>query len=89
MSNLKVSLSSLSMDLNRVALGLHRGSKAMAERFFKEALARKSEVDFTGLPPYIRDILSKLESKRNIDKSFAEDALMYSILLENFTLKRL
>lgn len=90
MSSLKVSLSSLSMDLNRVALGLHRDSKIMAERFFQEAVERKSEVDLNSVPLYIRKILVNLERQRgSLDKQFAEDALMYSILLENFTLKRL
>lgn len=88
MNNLKITLSSLSMDLNRVALGLHRDSKVMAERFFQEALARKAEVDLLSVPLYIRKILIALENKNgNLDKHFAEDALMYSVLLENYSVR--
>lgn len=84
------SLASLAMDLNRVAIGLHRDAKVMAKRFFQEALARKSEIDLDSVPTYIGNILIDLEKRKgNIDKQFADDALMYSILLENFTVKRL
>lgn len=90
MNNLKISLSSLSMDLNRVALGLHRDSKVMAERFFQEALARRSEIELESVPPYIRKILIILEERKgSLNKQFAEDVLVYSILLENFAVKKL
>lgn len=83
MDKQKIILSSLAMDLNRVALGLHRGSETMAKRFFQEALQRKSELDLKSVPPYIRNILSQLDFGK-INKQFAEDALMYSILFQNY-----
>ena len=76
------------MDLKRVALGLHRGSRAMAERFLKEALTRKAEIDTKDVPPYINNLLSQLEVKK-LDDKFAEDALMYSTLFQNFATKTL
>ncbi|MBI2031863.1 MAG: hypothetical protein HYT08_04595 [Candidatus Levybacteria bacterium] len=80
-----ISLSSLSMDLERVAIGYQRGSIRMAERFLKEAFARRNEIDKEAVKPYIRKILNTLD-KINIEKDImrkAEDALMYSILFQN------
>ena len=85
MSPTKIALSSLALDLRRVALGYHRHSKEMAERFFDEALKRKEEIDKSQVKPYINNLLLKLESlkleKRDEDK--AENALMYSTLFQN------
>lgn len=89
MSDLAVTISSLSMDLNRVALGLYRGSDIMAKRFYQEALNRKSEIDLSEMPLYIKQILNGLKSKGKLDKNFAEKALVYSVLLENFVVKKL
>ncbi len=75
----KIILESLASDLKRVALGLHRGSSAMAQRFLEEAILRKSEVKMSSVAPYIRILLSKIS--REIDK---EDALMYSTLIQNY-----
>jgi len=77
----KYILESLASDLKRVALGLHRGSNTMAQRFLKEALKRKEEVDINKVSSYIKNILYKLNS--NID---SENALMYSTLIQNYTL---
>ncbi len=76
----KYILESLASDLKRVALGLHRGSTTMADRFIDESLKRKKEVDLTKVAPYIRDILNRLDKKIN-----ADDALMYSTLIQNYT----
>lgn len=73
-------LESLASDLKRVALGLHRGSSKMAERFLEEALKRKDEVETDIVSPYIQKILTRLD--KNID---AENALMYSTLIQNYT----
>ncbi|HLC94506.1 MAG TPA: hypothetical protein VJH96_02985 [Patescibacteria group bacterium] len=78
--NNKYLLESLAMDLKRVAMGLHHGSYVMAERFIKEALKRKGEIESSTLPPYILNILGKLHA--HIDK---ETALMYSTLIQNYT----
>lgn len=84
MSELKNSLASLALDLNRVALGINRGSKIMAERFYQEALDRKSEINIYDVPEYIAKVIKKVGNKSNLDKIFAEKALVYSILIENF-----
>jgi len=86
--NNKQILGALSMDLKRVALGYFRGSKPMAERFFQEALKRKSELDNKNLKPYLIKLLDKIESIKNesTDKS-AEDALLYSTIFQNASVK--
>lgn len=76
----KFILESLASDLKRVALGLHRRSNAMAERFLEEALKRKNEVEVKEVKPYIIKILNHL----NKDIS-SDDALMYSTLIQNYT----
>ncbi len=73
-------LESMASDLKRVALGLHRGSNQMAERFLDEALKRKDEVELQSVAPYIKKLLDKLN--KDID---SETALMYSTLLQNYT----
>ena len=62
--NTYISLSSLAMDLKRAALGYHRGSNKMADRFFAEALKRKEEINPESVKPYINNLLSK--SVKNI-----------------------
>ena len=85
----KIILESLSMDLLRVAKGLYRGSDRMAERFLEEALLRKSEVNQSELKPYLKRILMLMEeSLKNGDRERkAEDALMYSSLIRNYSQK--
>lgn len=83
--NQKIIIESLSMDLLRVALGLHRGSFKMAEKFKEEALKRGAELESLSLGAYTKKLLQRAKeglSKFN-DKS-AEDLLMYSILFRNF-----
>ena len=79
----KIILESLSMDLLRIALGLHRGSYKMAERFSQEALKRKSEINEHEIKPYLRQTLSLMEqSLKSVDiEKKAEDALLYSTLI--------
>ena len=74
-------LSSLEMDLKRVALGLYRKSHGMAERFLQEAIKRKHEVDAEKLLPYMQRILIKVNNHMT-----AEDALMYSTRIQNYLL---
>lgn len=76
----KYILESLASDLKRVALGLHRNSNLMAGRFIEEALKRKAEVDMKETAPYIQSILKNLDTNIN-----ADDALMYSTLIQNYT----
>ncbi len=83
----KIILSSLAMDLKRVALGLHRKSYGMADRFFNEAMKRREEVNKSELLPYMKTIINSigvLANRDNIHK--AEDALMYSTRIQNYVL---
>lgn len=89
MNETQIALASLAMDLKRVALGYHRGSSAMAQRFLREALKRRKEIDQTQIKPYLRKLLSSFDqiiSQKDATK-IAEDTLMYSILFQNASLK--
>lgn len=88
--NKKIIIESLAMDLKRVALGLHRNSLAMAERFKQEALKRERELE--GLPldnhlmkltEYMKKTLSENTSRT------AEEVLMLSTLFQNYAQKKL
>lgn len=83
--NNTIALSSLAMDLRRVALSYHRGSTQMSERFFEEALKRKAEIDQNSVKPYLRTLLNKIEkiTAQKDPQKIAEDALLYSILFQN------
>jgi hypothetical protein len=84
----KLVLSSLAMDLKRVALGLHRGSEAMAVRFEQEAKSRLAEVELNSLLPYMKDTLIKINMTFAITDrgKKAEDILMYSTIVQNYVL---
>lgn len=88
--NDKIILESLAMDLKRVALGYYRGSEGMAERFAKEAKARKKELRNLNLKPYLRKLLLNMDDilKQDDHKKLAEDALMYSTLFQNASLRK-
>lgn len=90
MNEQKIIISSLVMDLKRVALGLHRGSFKMADRFKVEALSRQEELEKLEIPEYLKVLIKK--SKKSLlesnDRS-AEDALMYSTLFQNFVLRKM
>ena len=87
--NNQVVLSSLAMDLRRVAMGYHRGSKKIAERFFEEALKRKDEVDRGKVKLYVSKLLDQLPdvTKQADGQRIAEDILMYSTLFQNAAMK--
>lgn len=76
----KIVLQSLSMDLLRAALGRHRGSHAMADRFIEESQKRIEELD----PAFSLKIINELKKvlATNSDRQ-AEDLLMYSTLIRN------
>ena len=84
--NNKMLLAALSQDLYRIAESSHRGSKKVVEVFTKEALKTKDEVNIEEVEPYIKVLLDKLEStlSQSDEKQKAEDALMYSTLLQNY-----
>jgi len=85
MNDKKIILSSLALDLRRVAQGYYRGSNKMADRFFEEALKRKAEGESLEFAPYVQKLLEKFENIKLIkdEKRKAEDALMYSVLFQN------
>ena len=80
----KFILESLASDLKRVAIGKQRGSNIMADRFLQEALKRKNEVEMKTVATYIKKLLNNL----NRDTS-AEDALMYSTLIQNYAQQKI
>lgn len=84
----KIALSSLALDLKRVALSYFRGSDKVAERFLKEAFLRREEVDKNKIKKYLVKLLDDLDNFENEKdkKKVAEDALMYSKLFENASL---
>ncbi len=82
----EIILSSLAMDLKRIAIGLDRGSFKMAEKFYEEAMERKQELDLNNLKQYIRNVIFEIETlfkEKDNDKK-AENFLMYSTILQNF-----
>lgn len=85
--NNKIVLSSLALDLKRVALGLHRNSIPMAERFYSEALKRIAEIQLDIVPPHIRNIVYSFDTfKQKSIQDQAEYSLMYSTLIQNYAL---
>jgi hypothetical protein len=86
----KIALGSISMDLNRVAIGYRRGSLRMAEIFLDSALKRKREIDLSSVKPYVKKLLVKLDiAKVEKDKEkMAEDMLMYGTLFQNAALAK-
>lgn len=90
MNNQKVIIESLAMDLKRVALGLHRGSYQMANRFKEEALKREQELENQSVKGYLKKLLQKTrDTLKDSSERTAEDALMYSTLFQNFALKKM
>ena len=82
--NNKQTLGALAMDLKRVALGYFRGSNVMADKFYLEALKRRSELDSKNLKPYLTIYLNKLDKLvKEEKKKAAEDALLYSTIFQN------
>lgn len=90
MDKQKVIIESLAMDLKRVALGLHRGSFNMAARFKAEALKRGQELERQSVQGYLKKLLDQTKKTLNQQSErTAEDALMYSTLFQNYSLKML
>ena len=88
--NQKVIIESLAMDLKRVALGLHRGSNIMANRFKQEALERAEELESASPSEYLQRLIMETRKRlQGTEDRIAEDSLMLSILFQNFALKNL
>lgn len=88
MNEQKIIIESLAMDLKRVAIGMQRGSTAMANRFKEEALQRGEELEKQEPSDYLKKILAG-SKKALLDKNPGayEDTLMYSTLFQNFAQK--
>ncbi len=84
--NNKIILESMALDLKRVALGYHRGSEKMAERFLEEAIKRKNETDIKLLKPYMIKVLDRIGNLNNDHSKIAEDAQMLSTLVQNYAI---
>lgn len=81
-------LASLSMDLKRAALSYYRHSYHTADRFLKEVLKRKKELDTQELAPYLQKILNEIgTSSQTFTQDTAEDFLMFSALIQNAVIK--
>lgn len=86
----RVIISSLALDLRRVAQGLHRGSLAGAAVFKKEALKRGQELENLEIESYLKLLWSKTRQSLEVNSErSAEDILMYSILFQNFVVKKM
>lgn len=88
MSNNFIAISSLAMDLKRIALAFYKGSNETGERFILEANKRKDEIDTKLVKPYLISHINSLEKvfARNDKLHLAEDALMYSQIFQNYAL---
>lgn len=80
--NDKQLIGALAMDLKRVAMAKHSGSKKVAERFWQEVIKRKEVVSKIKLPKYLSNLYDYLEN--NNDK---DNLLMYSVILQNYATK--
>lgn len=88
MDNQKIIVESLAMDLKRVALGLHRGSITMANRFKEEAFKRTAELEQQRTDAYLSKLVKGMKNRLSRDSDrVAEDALMYSTLFQNYAIK--
>lgn len=86
--NQKLIIQSLSMDLLRVALGLHHGSIGMANTFRQEALKRIKELEESEPNEYLQKLAEKTRKVLSTTEDRTkEDALMYSVLFQNFARK--
>jgi hypothetical protein len=88
MTETKMLIGSLSNDLFRVANMMYKKSPG-AETFFHEMFRWIKQVDSSSVKPYIQTILTDLklhEMHPQYSEERAETYLMYSILLQNYSL---
>jgi hypothetical protein len=82
-------IGSLSNDLYRVANLSYRGSTKAAERFFIESKRWTADLKNTALKKHARNIIDDLDHLTLESLTFQETAeklLMYSVLLQNYSL---
>jgi len=89
MINTNVQLAALSMDLKRVALASYNHSSKVADRFIRESLTKKNSIDIAAQRQHIRRLLTNLDDMLSQKDTvrLAEDALLYSTLLQNAALQ--
>ena len=88
MTETKMLIGSLSNDLSRIANMIYKKSSA-AKTFFHEMFRWINTLDTDSVKPYIQTILGDLKSHEKnpqFTTERAETYLMYSILLQNYTL---
>lgn len=88
MTETKMLIGSLSNDLSRTANMMYRKSPS-AETFFHEMFRWIKAIDTASVKPYIQEILKDLQSHEQDPKyteERAETYLMYSIILQNYSL---
>jgi len=88
MTTTKMLIGSLSNDLLRVANLTYRGSNTAAAKFMTESERWVQELSEHETKPYIANIIAdiKLHSKHKLNLELADKFLMYSTLLQNYTL---
>jgi len=87
MTEKQLLLGSLSNDLLRVANLTFRGSTVAAHKFMLEAKKWAAQLEDHKLKEYIAKIVQDVLIDANLTQDRAERLLMYSILLQNYTLK--
>ena len=87
-SNNSIAISSLAMDLKRIALAYYNKSDKTAERFTIEAKKRKNEIDTSSVKPYLLKHIHSLDKvfKRKDKLHLAEDSLTYSQIFQNYAI---
>jgi len=86
MNETQMLIGSLSNDLCRVANLVQRGSEKGAARFFLEAKRWNSQLMTKELKPYIQKIVADIDASDEIlTMEKAEKLLMFSILLQNYS----
>lgn len=87
MTETQMLIGSLSNDLLRVANLTHRGSQTGAQRFLMEAKRWSTQLKDKEMKPYIQKIVIDISlSDEKLSLATAEKYLMYSILLQNYSL---
>jgi hypothetical protein len=89
MSERRLLIGSLANDLNRVSNSVYRKSAKAATIFWQQAQKWASDLQLIANPKYIERIIADVVQTplKTSDMAQAEKILMYSILLQNYSLK--
>ncbi len=89
MDNQQIIISSLAMDLKRVALSLYRGSLATANRFKTEALLRINELENESIDESLKTLVENTKKTLNSNvENTQDDILMFSTRFQNIITKK-